>query len=181
MKPDGFKQKQESLWKWKREPKSNASVVIKNHIHIINVIANCAVHSEYARIQGRKLISEKDIIISLKSTTTVFILKQVYLRLYYALYIYQNNVEENKSQVPEGFDEVLGVIDADLNKFPNFAASYNKKKHNTIIKNDEPLNENGTEAKTENDNSVETRELKEIIVNRNIKREDNSECVISEM
>ena len=72
MKPDGFTQKQDSLWKWKREPKSSASVIIKNHIHIINVISNCAIHSEYAKLQGKKLISEKDIIISLKCPTTIF-------------------------------------------------------------------------------------------------------------
>ena len=103
------------------------------------------------------------------------------MRLYYALYIYQISSEEKNPQVPEGFAEVLGVIDTDLNKFPNFAASYNKKKHNSNIKNDEPFKENGTEIKTENENSVDTHELKEIIVNRNIKREDNSECVISEV
>ncbi len=162
MEGEGVKQRDQLFWRWRREPKGEPSLAAKNHLYIISTISNCAEHCEYGRVQGRKLVSEDSIVSSLTAPNSTFVLKTVYLRLYYALYIFRRKGEEPMKEPPKGLASVLTVILEDLKKFSTYEAALEsrKKRMPTLFKPSEKIE--GPEAIGKTERPDQTREeLKE--------------------
>eukprot|EP01022_Parablepharisma_sp_SALTPOND_P014864 TRINITY_DN2068_c0_g1_i1.p2 TRINITY_DN2068_c0_g1~~TRINITY_DN2068_c0_g1_i1.p2 ORF type:complete len:696 (-),score=99.07 TRINITY_DN2068_c0_g1_i1:6253-8340(-) len=120
MNLDESKRKQALIYKWKRDPKGLSGLLLKTHIYMISTIGNCAEHSEYGKIQGRKLVTEEDIVASLLGDTTTFMLKMVYIRLYYSLYIHKDKTAETSKAPPKALTSILKVVLEDLKKFNQY-------------------------------------------------------------
>ena len=164
MSGEGAKQKEQLFWRWRREPKGASSLTCKNHIYMITTLSNCAEHCEYGRVQGRKLVSEEDIVANLSAPSSTFVLRKIYLRLYYSLYIFRRKGEEESKTVPKGLITVLTVILEDLHKFSLYEAALESKKKKMPILFNKPADkveggEEGTSKKMEQPEEEDKEEV----------------------
>jgi len=152
------KEKQNMVYKWKRDNKGPAAISIKNHIYMITVVGNCAEHSEYGKIQGRKLISEDEIIENLSTGKVTYSLKTVYLRLYYSLYLYKHNSTEfsnHSKELPKSFPTILKNILIDLQRseqYLSFLDQVYAKQKIIDIKSGLDTENHGPDEKNEGEN-----------------------------
>ena len=113
---EDFELKHSLICKWRRDKQNPAGIEVKAHIYMIAAIGNCALRSEYARIQGSKLIPENYILDNLSNENTPYLLQGVYLQLYYCLYVYNGESTKKVREPPKLFAAVLKIILRDTEK-----------------------------------------------------------------
>lgn len=131
-----FERKDAFVCKWRRDRRSAAGAEVKAHVYVIAAIGNCALRCEYGRIQGSKLIPENCIIDNLINENTPYLLKGVYLQLYYCLYIHGGANAKKVREPPKLFASVLKTILRDTEKSYQyeFALDLLYKKRRAVFK-----------------------------------------------